>query len=78
MFHCESIISEYEVKEEVAKISDDDNYSDTNKQIRTVKTLRKLFKIRTWKIETRKLSSAGHQAHPLSASDTCGCRPFSP
>ena len=70
LLQCESIISEPEVKDSIPQIQYSDIFAEVKKQIKAVKTWRKIFRIRNWKMENRKLSSDGHQAHQLSASCT--------
>ena len=57
LLRCDNIITEYS-----------DIFSDLKKQIRAVKLWKRIFRIRKWKMENRKLSNDGHQAHHLSAS----------
>ena len=68
LLQCDGIINEADIKSEISKIEYSDIFSDLEKQITAIKVWRKIFKIRDWKNENRKLSSTGHQAHQLSAS----------
>ena len=70
LLQCEAIISEPEVKDSITQIHYSDIFAEVKKQIKAVKTWRKFFRIRNWKMENRKLSSDGRQAHQLSASCT--------
>ena len=54
LLRCDNIITEYS-----------DIFSDLKKQIRAVKLWKRIFRIRKWKMENRKLSNDGHQAHHL-------------
>ena len=64
------ISSEDEVKDSITQIQHSDIFDEVKKQVKAVKTWRKIFKIRNWKIANRNLSSDGRQAHQLSASCT--------
>ena len=68
LLKCEAIVSEPEVKDQISEITYSDIFSDVERQIKAVKLWTKIFRIRKWKIENRKLSSDGHQVHHLSAS----------
>ena len=68
LLQCEEIVSEPEVINDISDIEYSDIFSDIRKQIKAVKVWKKIFRIRNWKMQNRKLSSQGHQAHRLSAS----------
>ena len=53
---------------DISDIEYSDIFSDIRKQIKAVKVWKKIFRIRNWKMQNRKLSSQGHQVHRLSAS----------
>ena len=67
LLKCEAIVSEPEVKDQISEITYSDIFSDVERQIKAVKLWTKIFRIRKWKIENKKLSSDGHQVHHLSA-----------
>ena len=56
LLQCEDILSENGIAEEAANITYNDIYGNLNEQIRAVKLWKKIFKIKTWKLENRKLS----------------------
>ena len=68
LLQCVEIVSEPDINLENIKYSD--IYGSLGEQIKAVKLWKKIFKIRTFKIENRSLSN-GHQAHQLSASYPC-------
>ena len=65
---------EPQLRDEICNIQYSDIYGTQNEQIKAAKFWNKLFKIRNWKLETRKLST-GHQEHQAeqaeSASSSC-------
>ena len=68
LLQCVEILSELDVNLENMNYSD--IYGNLGEQMKAVKIWKKIFKIRTWKIENRKLSY-GHQVHHPSASYPC-------
>ena len=68
LLHCDAIVSEQEVKEDINLIEYADVFSDLKKKIRAVKIWKKIFRIRKWKMENKNLSFDGPQAHHVSAS----------
>ena len=67
LLQCEELTSEPEISNEIKKIEYMDIYGTLKDQIQAVKVWKGIFKIRTLKLEKRKLSY-GHQVHQLSAS----------
>ena len=61
-------MSEPDIKDQIKSIEYSDIFSDLQKQIRAVKVWKIIFRIRKWKMENRKLSCDGPQAHHTSAS----------
>ena len=61
---------EPELSKDIHSVKYSDIYGNINEQKRAVTLWKKLFKIRTWKLENRKLSY-GPQEHPPSASYSC-------
>ena len=70
LLQCGAIVSEPEVKNLISDVEYSDIFSDVQKQIRAAKLWTRIFRIRKWKLENRKLSTDGHQVHQLSASYT--------
>ena len=68
LLQCDNIITELDVKHDINEVEYLDIFSDLKKQIRAVKLWKRIFRIRKWKMENRKLSNDGHQVHHLSAS----------
>ena len=68
LLRCDNIITEQDVKHDINEVEYLDIFSDLKKQIRAVKLWKRIFRIRKWKMENRKLSNDGHQVHHLSAS----------
>ena len=70
LLQCDDLILEPELSKDISIVKYSDIFGDLNEQIQAVKFWKKLFKIRTWKLENRKLSY-GPQEHPPSASYSC-------
>ena len=68
LLQCGAIFSEPEVNNQISEVTYSDIFSDVQKQIRAVKLWTRIFWIRKWKLENRKLSTDGHQVNHLSAS----------
>ena len=68
LLRCDTIITEQDVKHDINEVEYLDIFSDLKTQIRAVKLWKRIFRIRKWKMENRKLSNDGHQVHHLSAS----------
>ena len=70
LLQCKDLVGEESLVDEIGNIKPEDIYGNLKDQICAIKLWKKLFKVRRWKLETRKLS-CGHQAHQPSASDGC-------
>ena len=70
LLQCDELIMEPELSKDIYSVKYSDIYGNINEQKRAVTLWKKLFKIRTWKLENRKLSY-GPQEHPPSASYSC-------
>ena len=71
LLQCEGITCEQELKNEILNVKYSDIFSSLEKQIKTVKLWTKIYKIREWKLETRKLSPVDPRSTSLSASPAC-------
>ena len=75
LLQCVEIISEPDINLQNLKYSD--IYGNLGDQIKAVQIWKKIFKIRTWKIENRSLSH-GPQVHRPSASYSCDSQAVDP
>ena len=65
LVRCPEILSEFNLGINVDYM---DIYGTLGKQIEAVKIFKKIFRVRTWKLENRKLVYDGPQVHHQSAS----------
>ena len=65
LVRCPEILSEFNLGINVDYM---DIYGTLGKQIEAVKIFKKIFRVRTWKLENRKLVHDGPQVHHQSAS----------
>ena len=62
LLRCNDNSTEQDVMNDIHEVEYLDIFSDVKKQIRAVKLWKRIFRIRKWKLENRKLSNDGHQA----------------
>ena len=71
LLQCDELTTELRICDEMKEVKYEDIYGSLQEQVRAVKLWKRIFKIRTWKIEQRK-RSPGHQVHQhTSASSGC-------
>ena len=71
LLKCDELTNESSICAEMKVVRYEDIYGSLPEQVRAVKLWKRLFRIRKWKLEERKLSP-GHQVHQhMSASSGC-------